>query len=81
MANHTRFSDESVAAAQHAHRDYVVWAYATPGADLSTRLAQQHYQALQHRLSPEGKAYFSVLVNEFHGPSVSGRQEVDDDGR
>ena len=75
MANYTRISIENIARAKHAYRDYVVWAYATPDAGVQQRLAQQQYQAIQHRLDSEGKAYFSVLVNEFHGPSVSGRED------
>jgi ABC-type transporter MlaC component len=79
--NYTRIHDEMIERAKHAFRDYVVWSYATPGASFLTRLDQQQYQASQHRLDSEGKAYFSVQVNEFHGPSVSGRQEGEDDGR
>lgn len=81
VGNYTRMSDEAVAKAQHAFRDYVVWCYATPDANFMHRLMQQQYQATLHKLDSEGKAYFSVQVNEFHGPSVSGRQEAEDDGR
>jgi hypothetical protein len=62
--------------ARHAFSDYVVWAYATPKASLKDRLAQELYQAQQHRLDSEGKAYLSVLVNEFNRPGVSGKEDA-----
>lgn len=70
-------SDEAVKKAQHAFRDYVVWCYATPNAGLNQRLAQQLYQAMHHHLDSEAKAYFSVQVNEFHQPGVSGSKKDD----
>jgi hypothetical protein len=69
-------TQEAVDKARHAFRDYVTWSYATPHASRRIRLIQEHFQAQKHRLDSEAKAYFSVLVNEFHGPSMSGRKDA-----
>lgn len=81
MATVLDMEQQDIEKARHAFRDYVTWSYVAPAATPAVCLAQQYYQVRQHRLSSAAQVYFSVLVNEFHGPSVSGKEYDADDAR
>lgn len=71
----SKFTLAAVAHAREAMKDYTRWAYLHPGAGEHERLNAEWHIAKDQELDTEAKVYFSVLVNEFHKLSVSGRED------
>jgi len=75
VGNLSDFEAEDIYAARVAYDEWITWSYKSPEADFTTKLLYQMHVAYEHKLSPEAKRYFSVLVNEACRPSVSGKED------